>query len=179
MGAYFLKILYRIRLTINGIVLLIFGLKARGVPQIDNQWRIYGIRNIEVGKNFKSGLSMRLQNIDFDSTIKIGDNVNFNDRVHIASKISVIIGNGCLFASNVLITDHGHGLGNLNMEPIKRKLEAEPVVIGNNVWIGENCTIYKGVQIGDGAIIGANSFVNKSVPKQTIFAGSPAKKIKK
>ena len=50
--------------------------------------------------------------------------------------------------------------------------------IGNDVWIGCNATILRGIQIGDGAIIGANSLVNKDVPPYAIVAGSPAKIIK-
>ena len=52
------------------------------------------------------------------------------------------------------------------------------IIIGNDVWIGDNVTILGGVKIGDGAIIGANSFVNKDVEPYVIQAGIPAKKIK-
>ena len=50
-----------------------------------------------------------------------------------------------------------------------------PVRIGNDVWIGANCTILPGVSIGDGAVIGAGSVVTRSVASQTIVAGSPAR----
>lgn len=52
-------------------------------------------------------------------------------------------------------------------------------IIGNDVWIGQNVTILPGVQIGDGAIIGANSVVGSNVEPYTIFAGNPAKPIRK
>ena len=52
------------------------------------------------------------------------------------------------------------------------------VIIGNDVWIGCNATILRGVKIGDGAIIGANSLVSKDVPPYAIVAGTPAKIIK-
>ncbi len=50
--------------------------------------------------------------------------------------------------------------------------------IGNDVWIGCNSTILRGVTIGDGAVIGANSLVNKSIPPYAIAVGNPAKIIK-
>jgi acetyltransferase-like isoleucine patch superfamily enzyme len=178
MGEIILKIIYKIRLSSNGIFLLLLGLKVKGIPLVDNQFRLYGLSNITIGRNFRSGVSLRLQNIDANSKIEIGDNVNFNDRVHIASKNYVKIGNGCLFASNILVTDHGHGIENSEIAPAERDLDTEPTLIGKNVWIGENSVIYKGVTIGNGAVIGANSFVNKDVPEGTIFAGVPAKKIK-
>lgn len=177
MGNFILKIKYKLILILNGLFLKLLGLKVIGIPKIDFGSRIYGIKNIKIGKNFIAGNSLRLQNTNKLSSITIGNNVNFNDRVHIASEISVKIGNNCLFASNILITDHGHGKSPLDISPIKRKLYSSPVVIGDNVWIGENCVIYKGVTIKDGAIIGANSFVNKDVGKGHIVVGNPAKKI--
>ncbi|MBI5204619.1 MAG: CatB-related O-acetyltransferase [Nitrospirae bacterium] len=53
-----------------------------------------------------------------------------------------------------------------------------PVIIGNDVWIGDSVIILPGVQVGDGAIIGAGSVVTKNVPPYTIVGGVPAKKIR-
>lgn len=52
-------------------------------------------------------------------------------------------------------------------------------VIGNDVWIGHNATIMPGIQIGDGAIIAANSTVVKNVAPYSIIGGNPSKEIKK
>ena len=53
-----------------------------------------------------------------------------------------------------------------------------PIIIGENVWIGTNARIQKGVTIGDNAIIAANSVVTKNVPANAIAAGNPAKIVK-
>ena len=53
------------------------------------------------------------------------------------------------------------------------------VVIGNDVWIATNAVVMSGVNIGDGAVIGAYSIVTKDVPPYTIVAGNPAKQIRK
>lgn len=53
-----------------------------------------------------------------------------------------------------------------------------PIKIGANCWIGENSRICKGVTIGDGAIVAANSVVTKNVPANAIAAGNPAKIVK-
>ena len=58
-------------------------------------------------------------------------------------------------------------------------LVTKPSIIGNDVWIGSNVTILAGVNIGHGAIIGANSLVNKDVEPYQIVAGSPAKPLRK
>lgn len=53
------------------------------------------------------------------------------------------------------------------------------IVIGNDVWIGQNAVILPGVHIGDGAIIGANSVIGSDVEPYTVVAGNPAKSIRK
>jgi acetyltransferase-like isoleucine patch superfamily enzyme len=67
-------------------------------------------------------------------------------------------------------------------EPVKkydpRTLEKPMPVIGNDVWIGQNVTLNRGVRIGDGAIVAAYSVVTKDVPSYSIVGGNPAKIIK-
>ena len=58
------------------------------------------------------------------------------------------------------------------------ELTQQDCIIGHDVWIGTQSVIKRGVKIGNGAIIGANSFVNKDVPDFAVVAGSPAKIIK-
>ena len=58
-------------------------------------------------------------------------------------------------------------------------IRTKPVHIGENVFIGGHCVILKGVTIGDGAVIGAGSVVTKSIPAGEIWAGNPAKFIRK
>jgi acetyltransferase-like isoleucine patch superfamily enzyme len=59
-----------------------------------------------------------------------------------------------------------------------KKFKEAPVIIENDVWIASNCTIGKGVRIGKGSIIAANSFVNKDVPSYSIVGGVPARFIR-
>ena len=54
----------------------------------------------------------------------------------------------------------------------------KPIIIEDNVWIGENVTILKGVRIGKGSVIGAGSLVCKDIPDGSLAVGSPAKVIK-
>ena len=57
-------------------------------------------------------------------------------------------------------------------------VNSKPIVIHDDVWIGMNCTILKGVVIGEGAVIGACSVVTKDVPAWSVVAGNPAKVVK-
>lgn len=58
------------------------------------------------------------------------------------------------------------------------KLTEKELTIGNDVWIGADSIIRRGIKVGDGAVIGANSFVNKDIPPFAVVAGNPAKIIK-
>ena len=119
----------------------------------------------------------------FSPTITIGDNCGIGERAHITAINSITIGNGVLLGKNVLITDNGHGNNSLAQQsiiPTLRELISKgPVVIEDNVWIGQNSCVLPGVTIGQGAIIAANSVVTKNVEANTIVAGNPARVIKK
>ncbi len=116
--------------------------------------------------------------------LKVGNNVSFNDKVHIGCAKYIEIGDDCLFGSNIYVTDHYHGWyrgdkqSDVNEIVAKRDLGCEEVIIGKNVWVGENVTILPGSHIGDNVIIGANSVVKGNVPPNTIVVGVPAKVVK-
>ena len=112
-------------------------------------------------------------NILIGNNVFIGNNTEFN----ISEKIT--IGNNSLVASNCRFIDHDHGMSDLNIPIRLQESTTSPIVIEENVWIGTNCTILKGVSIGKGAVIGAGSVLNKSVPQNEIWAGIPANLIRK
>lgn len=112
--------------------------------------------------------------------IVIGNNVNINWYAHIGAINKIVIGDNVLIGSSVLITDHSHGQSGMsNLPPAARPLYSKgPVIIGENVWIGEGAVILGGVEIGSNTIIGANSVVTHDIPANCVAAGVPAKIIK-
>lgn len=90
----------------------------------------------------------------------------------------VFIGDHVMIAPNVVIVAFNHGYADTEIPMGSQKNTESPIVIEDDVWIASNCTIGKGVRIGKGSIIAANSFVNKNVPAYSIVGGVPAKLIK-
>lgn len=115
-------------------------------------------------------------------SITIGNHCFFGAFLHITSTNRIVIGDNCLTGKHVTITDNSHGetdIKSLEMPPLKRVFVSKgPVIIGNNVWIGDKVTILPNVTIGDGCVIAANSVVTKDIPPYSVAAGIPAKIIK-
>lgn len=93
------------------------------------------------------------------------------------------IGRYSSIANNVSIGNGEHLIYNLSTSSLfyddpYRILTAGECEIGNDVWIGVGCTVRRGVKVGNGAVLGANSFVNKDVPPYAVVGGVPAKIIK-
>ena len=87
----------------------------------------------------------------------------------------VNIGNDVKITRGVTILTHGYDWSVLSETHSCVLGSAGAVSIGNNVFIGMNSTILKGVTVGNNVIIGANSLVNKNVPDNCVVAGNPAK----
>jgi len=107
--------------------------------------------------------------------IKIGDYCLITPGVRISSAVGVEIGNNCMLASGVYITDADwHGIYN-RLDTIG---QAAPVVLKENVWIGDSAILCKGVTIGENSIVGAGAIVTGDVPDNCVAAGNPARVVK-
>ncbi|HHQ4563818.1 TPA: acyltransferase [Aeromonas veronii] len=108
--------------------------------------------------------------------LKIGKGCFFNNYCSINCHHEVIIGDNVLFGEGVRVYDHDHiflaGFG-----VSKNKFKTGKVGIGNNVWLGSNSIILKGVSIGDNVVIAAGSVVTKNVPADHVFINGTMKKI--
>ena len=125
-----------------------------------------------------------------DGRISIGDYTVVRENSIIGSIYSISIGNYCIISNNIHIYDNNNHPTSpeLRKEMCKNGFVGElwrwfyaehaPIVVEDNVWIGERSTILKGVTIGEGSIVASNSVVTKNVPPYTIVAGNPAKVVK-
>ncbi len=93
---------------------------------------------------------------------------------------SAIIGNYTCVAPSCQIGGMEHPYWDTSISPLlsEQYIFGKETKIGHDVWIAAGCIIKQGVTIGDGAVIGANSFVNKDIPSYAIAYGTPAKVVK-
>lgn len=171
-----------IRLVID-ILFTAFNFRYAGFFRYPSTIRSLGL--IKVGKNCRFGRYSTIELFNSDSELSIGDGFRSNSYLHIGVQSSVVIGKNVLVASGVYISDHSHGAYS-NFEssdpfiaPVHRQLFAAPIVIGDNVWLGEKVAILPGVRVGNGVIVGAGAVVTKDIPDYSIVVGVPAKVIKR
>lgn len=142
------------------------------------------IKNCQIHNTSKICAGTQLVNVSMGKYSDIGYDCTI---------INTKIGAFCSFGSNINIGGASHTITwvstspvfNENLDHLKKKFSHHKfkyltqTVIGNDIWIGDRAMIKAGVIIGDGAIIGMNSVVTKDIPPYEIWAGNPAKMIKK
>jgi maltose O-acetyltransferase len=113
-----------------------------------------------------------------ESVITVGANTQMSNNVTVMAMGKISIGAHCLIGDMTSIIDCDFH----EIEPSKRGEgvgPVEPVIIGNNVWIGSRALILRGVAIGDNSVIGAGSVVTKSIPPNSLAVGIPARVVRK
>jgi acetyltransferase-like isoleucine patch superfamily enzyme len=145
---------------------------------------------IEVGRGTSLYLGVMFD-LGQNARMKIGNYVLMNG-ARIICDSEITIGDYCLISWNVVLMDTYR----LPLEPQKRRRDleqataaaprrisadvaAQPIHIGENVWIGFDSCILPGVTIGDGAVVGARSVVNADVRPYTVVAGNPARVVRR
>ena len=114
---------------------------------------------------------------DYGKQISIGKRFFANFNLTILDEACVTIGDDCFIGPNVSIYTACH-----STDPVERNSRrewAEPVTIGDNVWIGGSVTILPGVTIGSNTTIGAGSVVTKDIPDNVVAVGNPCRVIRK
>ncbi len=162
------------------------------------KWRLFGLplihkykgSTIQIGDRFTSrgwffsnpiGVINRtfLTTLNPNAKIIIGNNVGISGAVISASE-EIVISDNTLIGANTRIFDNDfHSINYKNRGDAGEEIKAKKVFIGKNVLIGANCIIMKGISIGDNSIIGAGSIVSCDVSSDSIYAGNPARFIKK
>ncbi|MBO4433890.1 MAG: sugar O-acetyltransferase [Bacteroidales bacterium] len=114
---------------------------------------------------------------DYGKQISVGRHFFANFNFTVLDEAKVTIGDNCFIGPNVSIYTACHSTD--PVERNQRKEWAEPVTIGDNVWIGGGAIILPGVTIGKNTTIGAGSVVTKDIPDNVVAAGNPCRVIRK
>jgi len=116
-----------------------------------------------------------------DPTIVIGDDVYIGYRSVLSCAESIVVGNRVLLAEGVHIYDNN----NHPLDPMARarnlpveKENVAPVVIEDDVWVGSDAAILRGVTVGHGAVVATHAVVTSDVPPMSVVTGNPARVIK-
>ena len=153
-------------------------------------FRLLGVK-IGSGCHIESGVKIR-------GTVEIGDRTSIGAYSYLSAALggslvigsdchigklnqlgsgggAVTIGDHCIFAAYVQITDAIHEFRDKELRIMASPVIASPVAIGANVWLGSGAMVMTGVTVGEGAVIGAQSLVRESIPALAIAVGTPAR----
>jgi len=159
-----------------GIYFTLYGLVKYFPPPVGN-W----LRGIVLKIFARSVQSYRIMDgvtVWFPEGVSIGRHVSLNENVNINGFGGVSIGDWCRIAHHVSIVSEDHGFERRDMPIAHQKKIPAAVVLEEDVWVGCGTRILKGVTIGKGAVIGANSVVTTDIPAYAVAVGVPARVIK-
>ncbi len=113
---------------------------------------------------------------DYGYNIELGENFYSNHNLIILDPAKVTFGDNVFVGPNCAFYTAAHPL---DYETRNKGLEfALPIKVGNNVWFGGNVVVLPGVTIGDNAVIGAGTVVNKNIPANVLAVGNPCKVVR-
>lgn len=110
--------------------------------------------------------------------IQIGNNVSLNEFIYLSGYGGISIEDNVRVGTRATFISSDHIFNDKKTPIFQQGLQGAPIIIEEDVWIGANVTILKGVRIGKGSIIAAGSVVTSSVPEYSIYGGIPAKLIR-
>lgn len=145
---------------------------------VRNEERIWMGEDVRVLSNV--WLDIACDNPHRGYMIQIGKGTSIGRGSLISAANSIIIGDNVLIAPNVFISDTSHRYEDINEPIIAQGITTitDSITIDDDSWIGTNVVINGDLRIGKHCVIGANSFVNKSIPDYSVAVGNPAKVIK-
>lgn len=157
--------------------------------KISYKSRIFKPLSLDGGRNIFIGKRVIIQKYTWLAAVKctnveqcrleIGDGSHIGNFNHIYCTQRITIKKNVLTADKVYISDNLHSYEDINTPIWQQSIrQLNPVVIGENAWLGENVCVI-GASVGRGSVIGANSVVTRDIPDYCVAVGAPAKIVKR
>ena len=160
-------------------IFFLYCLTAKHLPKSQHSSFARGLRCFWAKKIAKYvGKNVNIERgAEFGPDLEIGDNSGVGIDCEVYGPVT--IGDNVMMGPEVVIYTSGHKHDRIDIPMMEQgSSDPQPVIIGNDVWIGRRAIIMPGVTIGDGAIVGAGAVVTKNVKPYTVAGGVPAKVIK-
>jgi acetyltransferase-like isoleucine patch superfamily enzyme len=153
---------------------------TRGMVFVDRRAEVYcrrGLGHMELGRWVWIGAGNALR--CHEGFFRIGDKVVFGASNTLNGYLDVDVGDDCIFADWIYVTDFDHVYDDPAV-PIRRQgIVKSPVRIEADCWIGEKASILRGVTVGRGSVVGAQTVVNRDVPPRSVVVGNPGRVVKR
>ena len=170
---YRLRYVWRLRIRNRHI-------KTNGMVNIGRRAEIScrrGLARLELGKDVWVGDRTAIR--CHEGSLRIGDRVVFGGSNTVNAYLDVDIGRDVIFADWIYVTDFDHRYQDTSTRIQDQGIVCAPVRIGADCWIGEKATILRGVDVGPGSVIGAQTIVKADIPPYSVAVGSPARVVKR
>jgi acetyltransferase-like isoleucine patch superfamily enzyme len=146
----------------------------------------WDVRDVYIGSNCCIAENGWIQGIrdyagaKFTPRLEIGDGTYIGRISHIIACLDMKIGRNVVMADGVYITDNFHGFEDIKLPILQQGLRTPgPVVVEDEVWLGERVSVMPNVTIGRHSVVGSHSVVTKSIPPFCVAIGAPARVIKR
>lgn len=169
------RILYNYSMLLGLVKFLLYklffmsALSWNGIPRLSHRASIRIRQNgrLNIGHDTRITEGCKLWVAD-GAQISIGSHTTVNVNCIFSSRNKILIGDNVMFGPCVTIFDSDH-VYRTDGSMTNSGYNSSPVIIKDNVWIGTNVKILKGVIIGEGSVVAAGSIVNKNIPPHSVF----------
>ena len=150
-------------------------------PEVVVTGNLHALSWIQIGQGTEIQRLCRIcigEDDSLEPRLTIGSRVFIGQGTHLSVMRAVIIGNNTIIGANSYLLTNQHCFKSRDIPIRDQGYDCKPLTVGEDVWVGANCVIMPGIEIGRGAIIGAGSVLTKAVGSYEIWAGIPARKIR-
>src|SRR5438067_283863 len=136
-----------------------------------------GLGHMELGRDvwIGGGTVLRCR----EGSMRIGDRVVFGGDNTVNAYLDVDIGEDCIFADRIHVTDFDHRYAHPGMRIQDQGIVMSPVRLEPDCWIGEKASILRGSRVGRGSVVGAQTLVKGDIPPYSVAVGAPARVVKR